>query len=190
MSPIKNHSFWGVYRERPHILLPLNKLHLRDLLSPFSAFLKIWAEQRIRTSISGQLRCAILRIPRIPLHQFRIFVRAWKIRTFNPLSPMHRVPACCYYPQTPSAARDTVYPHCDLWPPITSFPPQMGDFTGLSNLSWTISDSNRFYSVQGSRVTNYTIQPITTFWNYPLRSNSANLRFGGRSMHAYNYIFQ
>ena len=39
----------------------------------------------------------------------------------------------------------------------------MGDFTGLSNLSWTISDSNRFYSVQGSRVTNYTIQPIVTF---------------------------
>ena len=40
----------------------------------------------------------------------------------------------------------------------------MGDFTGLSNLSWTISDSNRFYSVQGSRVTNYTIQPIVTFY--------------------------
>ena len=38
--------------------------------------------------------------------------------------------------------------------------------------------------------TNWSYGPITTFWNYPLRSNSANLRFGGRSMHAYNYIFQ
>ena len=26
---------------------------------------------------------------------------------------MHRVPACCYYSQTPSAGRDTVYPHCE-----------------------------------------------------------------------------
>ena len=41
------------------------------------------------------------------------------------------------------------------------------------------------------RSTNWSYRPAMTFYlEYPQRSNCANLRFGGRSMHAYNYIFQ
>jgi len=34
------------------------------------------------------------------------------------------------------------------------------------------------------------LYPQSAFLDHPLKANSANLRFGGRSMHAYNYIFQ